>query len=222
MKLVRFGEPGRERPGLIDNAGRIRDISGHISDIGGKALLPDYLTAIRRASPGNLPIVDPGVRIGPCVAGVGKIIGVGLNYPDFVAVNEMHRLEDPLLFLKAPSAISGPNDDIVLAAGSTRTDWEIELAVVIGIPGHGIDVDAALDHVAGYCIVNDVSERDYVFTSSGDRSWLVNDWVRGKNYDTFAPLGPWLVTPDEMDDPLALDLWLDVDGLRRQSGNTEN
>lgn len=220
MKLVRFGEPGRERPGLIDPAGRLRDLSGHVCDIGGKTLLPDYLTAIRRASPATLPLVEGDVRLGPCVAAVGKIVGIGLNYPDFFNAADVPAIERPLLFLKAPSAISGPYDDVVLPAGSTRTDWELELAVVVGKPGTGIAEQDALDHIAGYCIVNDYSERNYVLNSESNKSWLLTDWTRGKNYDTFAPLGPWLVTPDEIPDPQALELRVEIDGQLKQLGHT--
>jgi 2,4-diketo-3-deoxy-L-fuconate hydrolase len=220
MKLVRFGEPGNERPGLIDANGRIRDLSGHVHDIGGKALLPEYLRAIAQASLSTLPVVDPDVRIGPCVGGVGKIIGVGLNYADLLAESGIEPPDEPFVFLKATSAICGARDDLVLPAGSASTDWEVELGVVIGKPAHNIDESDAVDHIAGYCIVNDYSERDYALGPSSDPLWLSAQWARGKSSDTFAPLGPWLVTGDEIDNPEALDLWLEVDGHRYQDSNT--
>ncbi|HUT48355.1 MAG TPA: fumarylacetoacetate hydrolase family protein [Alphaproteobacteria bacterium] len=221
MKLVRFGEPGRERPGLIDPAGRIRDISGHISDIGGIALLPDYLTAIERASPANLPIVDPGVRLGPCVASVGKIIGIGLNYSDLLDAIEMEQPDEPAMFLKATSAICGPNDGLILPEGSKKIDWEVELGVVIGRPGSHIAGSDAFHHIAGYCIVNDYSERNYEMPKRvGGLAQDIPQWTVGKNADSFAPLGPWLVTADEIADPQALDIWLEIDGHRHQDSHT--
>jgi len=221
MKLVRFGEPGSERPGLIDTAGRIRDISGHVCDVGGIALLPDYLTAIERASPANLPIVDPGVRLGPCVASVGKIVGIGLNYTELLDALGLERPSEPAIFLKATSAICGANDDLILPAGSRRTDWEVELGVVIGRPGSHIAVSDALHHIAGYCIANDYSERNYELPAPTRKvSQNMPLWTTGKNADTFAPLGPWLVTADEVADPQALDIWLEIDGHRRQASNT--
>jgi len=221
MKLVRFGPPGAERPGLIDPAGRVRDLSGHISDIGGKTLLPEYMKAIERASPATLPVVEGDVRLGPCVTSVGKIVGIGLNYFDLLDAIDMPVPNEPIIFLKATSAICGPTDNLVLPAGSTNTDWEVELAVVIGRPGHQIARADALDHVAGYCIVNDYSERTYRLDRSGDDvTEQVPQWAKGKSSDTFAPLGPWLVTPDEVPDPQALDIWLEVDGRRYQESNT--
>jgi len=223
MKLVRFGPPGAERPGLIDPAGRVRDLSGHVCDIGGKTLLPEYMKAIERASPATLPVVEGDVRLGPCVTSVGKIVGIGLNYADLLDAIDMPVPNEPIIFLKATSAICGPTDNLVLPAGSTNTDWEVELAVVIGRPGHQIACDDALDHIAGYCIVNDYSERSYECSPRLSRLHdLVPQWTKGKSSDTFAPLGPWLVTPDEVPDPQALDIWLEVDGRRYQESNTAN
>jgi 2-keto-4-pentenoate hydratase/2-oxohepta-3-ene-1,7-dioic acid hydratase in catechol pathway len=222
MKLVRYGEPGRERPGLIDPAGRLRDLSAHICDIGGKSLLPEYLTAVRRASPGTLPIVEGDVRLGPCVTAVGKIVGIGLNYTDLLEAIDMPPLDEPAMFLKATSAICGPSDDLILPAGSTNTDWEVELAVVIGRPGHNIAPTDALGHIAGYCIVNDYSERTYGLPPGSDALRDLPQWSKSKNSDTFAPLGPWLVTPDEIPDPESLDIWLEVDGRRYQESNTSH
>jgi 2-keto-4-pentenoate hydratase/2-oxohepta-3-ene-1,7-dioic acid hydratase in catechol pathway len=222
MKLVRFGEPGRERPGLIDPAGQLRDISAHVHDIGGKTLLPEYLKAIERASPSTLPVVEQeDVRLGPCVTAVGKIVGIGLNYIDLLDAIGVTRPTEPTIFLKATSAICGPSDNLVLPVGSTNTDWEVELAVVIGRPGRHIARADALDHVAGYCIVNDYSERTYERHSSlSDLVETTPEWSKSKNRDTFAPLGPWLVTADEIPDPQALDVWLEVDGQRYQQSNT--
>lgn len=220
MKLVRFGEAGRERPGLIDPAGRLRDLSAHIHDIGGKTLLPEFLKAVERASPATLPIVEEEVRLGPCVTSVGKIVGVGFNYTDLLEAQGTSRPDELTIFLKATSAICGPTDDLVLPAGSTNTDWEVELAVVIGRPGRDIAVSDALAHVAGYCIVNDYSERTYERPVPGASASAVAQWSKGKSSDTFAPLGPWLVTPDEVVDPQALDIWLEVDGHRYQESNT--
>jgi 2-keto-4-pentenoate hydratase/2-oxohepta-3-ene-1,7-dioic acid hydratase in catechol pathway len=223
MKLVRFGEPGRERPGLIDPAGRLRDLSAHVSDIGDKTLLPDYMTAIRRASPSTLPVVEGDVRLGPCVTAVGKIVGIGLNYTDLLDAIGLRCSDEPTMFLKATSAICGPRDNLILPAGSKNTDWGVELALVIGRPGQNIAVADALDHVAGYCIVNDYSERIYGRATSGSTSNReIQQWSKGKSSDTFAPLGPWLVTPDEIPNPEALDIWLEVDGRRYQESNTSH
>jgi 2-keto-4-pentenoate hydratase/2-oxohepta-3-ene-1,7-dioic acid hydratase in catechol pathway len=221
MKLVRFGEPGHERPGLIDPAGRLRDLSAHVGDIGGKTLLPEYLKAVERASPVTLPVVEGDVRIGPCVSGVGKIVGVGLNYIDLLDAIGVAPPFEPTIFLKATSAICGPTDNLILPAGSTKTDWEVELAAVIGRPGRHIAQADALDHVAGYCIVNDYSERAYErHVANSNLSDLVPQWTKGKSSDTFAPLGPWLVTADEIPDPQDLEIWLEVDGHRYQESNT--
>ncbi|MEJ2120014.1 MAG: fumarylacetoacetate hydrolase family protein [Alphaproteobacteria bacterium] len=220
MKLVRYGDPGRERPGLIDPAGRLRDLSAHVSDISGKSLLPEYLTAIRRASPGTLPVIKGDVRLGPCVTAVGKIVGVGFNYTDLLDAFGLQPPDELTLFLKATSAICGPNDDLLLPARSENTDWGVELAVVIGRPGHDIAVNDVFDHIAGYCIVNDYSKRTREQSRDHDFAIDSPEWSKTKNSDTFAPLGPWLVTPDEIPNPEALNIWLEVDGRRYQESNT--
>lgn len=213
MKLVRYGEKGRERPGLVDATGGIRDLSGHVADITGDGLGPGRLAQIAQLAAGDLPLVPCHVRLGPCVGSVGKIICVGLNYRDHAAEAGMIVPSEPVLFMKATSAICGPNDDVKIPRASMKTDWEVELGVVIGKPGAGIPVHHAFDHVAGYCIVNDVSERSYQLERGGQ-------WVKGKSYDTFAPIGPWLVTADEVPDPQALELFLEVDGHRCQGSST--
>ena len=213
MKLLRWGTPGRERPGILDDTQNVRDLSGHISDIAATFLLPQSIAALSQLDISSLPFVPRGARIGPCVGAVGKIVGVGLNYRDHAAESGMPVPQEPPLFLKPSSAITGPNDDVEIPLGSQKTDWEVELGVVIGAPAKNVCEREALQHVAGYCIVNDVSERAYQLERGGQ-------WDKGKGCDTFAPLGPWLVTTDEVADPQALDLWLDVDGIRRQTGNT--
>ena len=213
MKLLRYGEPGRERPGLLDAEGRIRDLCQRIDDIGGATLLPEALSGLRELSTGQLPVVVGSPRLGPCIHGVGKIICIGLNYRDHAAEAGMPVPSEPVLFLKPASAICGPNDDVEIPPGARKVDWEVELGVVIGRPGRYLSESQALDHVAGYCIVNDVSERSYQLERGGQ-------WDKGKGCDTFAPLGPWLVTRDEIPDPQCLDLWLEVDGRRVQNGNT--
>jgi 2-keto-4-pentenoate hydratase/2-oxohepta-3-ene-1,7-dioic acid hydratase in catechol pathway len=218
MKLLRWGPPGRERPAILDTQSA-RDLSGHLlhigpgSDIAAGTLLPESLAALRQLDLSTLPYVPRGARIGPCVGAVGKIVGVGLNYRDHAAESGMPVPQEPPLFLKPSSAIIGPNDDVEIPLGSQKTDWEVELGVVIGTPAKYVPEREALHHVAGYCIVNDVSERAYQLERGGQ-------WDKGKGCDTFAPLGPWLVTADEVPDPQALDIWLDVDGTRRQTGNT--
>jgi 2-keto-4-pentenoate hydratase/2-oxohepta-3-ene-1,7-dioic acid hydratase in catechol pathway len=213
MKLLRYGPPGGERPGLLDHSGHVRDLSMHITDVSGSFLLPSSLAALQALDWGKLPQVAGTPRLGPCVAGVGKIIGVGLNYRDHAAESNMPVPTEPPLFLKATSAIVGPNDDVQIPPGSEKTDWEVELGVVIGKPGRYVPRDQAFGHVAGYCIVNDVSERAYQLERG-------TQWDKGKGCDTFAPVGPWLVTPEEIPDPQNLDLWLEVDGHRFQNGNT--
>lgn len=217
MKLVRFGPEGHEKPGLIDRNGRVRDASAHCVDLAGATLMPEGLTRLAALDPLSLPLVagqpQVEVRLGPCVAAVGKIVGIGLNYADHAAEAGMPLPAEPVLFMKATSAMCGPNDDLWLPPGSTHTDWEVELAVVIGQGGSHIPEADALAHVAGYAIMNDVSERSYQLQRGGT-------WDKGKGYDHFAPLGPWLVTADEVPDPQALSLWLDVDGQRRQTGST--
>jgi 2-keto-4-pentenoate hydratase/2-oxohepta-3-ene-1,7-dioic acid hydratase in catechol pathway len=213
MKLVRIGSPGKERPALLDSLGQLRDLSGIIADIGGQALLPETLSKVGEIDTATLPLITGTPRVGPCVGNVGKIICVGLNYRDHAAEANMAIPSEPILFLKPTSAISGPNDDVEIPLGAEKTDWEVELGVVIGKPGKYVKRERALQHIAGYCVLNDVSERSYQLERGGQ-------WDKGKGCDTFAPIGPWLVTPEEVLDPQALDLWLEVDGHRVQSGNT--
>ena len=213
MKLLRFGPAGRERPGLVDDDGTIRDLSGVVTDIDGAALSDDGLTSIRNAELSTLPVVAAGTRLGPCVARVGKFICIGLNYSDHAAETGQKVPAEPVVFMKATSAIMGPNDDIEIPRGSVKTDWEVELGVVIGRHARYIGEDQADDVIAGYCVVNDVSARDFQIERSGQ-------WTKGKSADTFGPIGPWLVTSDEVPDPQNLDIWLDVNGIRRQHGNT--
>ncbi|SIP90880.1 2-keto-4-pentenoate hydratase/2-oxohepta-3-ene-1,7-dioic acid hydratase (catechol pathway) [Aromatoleum tolulyticum] len=212
MKLVRYGRRGRERPGLIDADGVLRDLAAHVPDIGPATLAPKALAALRRLDAGALPAVPGRPRLGVPVAGVGKIVAAGLNYRAHAAAG--HTLPDePILFLKAPSALCGARDAVRLPPGATRGDWEVELALVIGRHARAVPAARALDHVAGYCIANDVSERGFQF----DRG---PTWDKGKSCDTFCPLGPWLVTRDEVPDPQALDLRLSVDGELMQASNT--
>ena len=213
MKLLRFGTPGNEAPGLIDNNGVIRDLSAHLDDIDGAALDAGALDRLRGLDPSDLPAVDAGVRIGPCVGSIGKFLCIGLNYSDHAAEAGMAVPEHPILFMKANSAIVGPNDTVVLPRHSQHSDWEVELGVVIGKRCKYVGVDTALDYVAGYCIANDVSERHF-------QTKLTGQWTKGKSCDTFGPIGPWLVTADEIPDPQALDMTLDVNGERMQTGNT--
>ena len=213
MKLVRYGNTGSEKPGLIDAEGRIRDLSSIVSDISGATLLPEGLEALRKIDPASLPLVPEGVRFGPCVGQVGKFICVGLNYADHAAESGMEVPSEPVLFFKATSAICGPNDDVIIPRTSVKTDWEVELGVVIGREARYVSVDEALDHVAGYCVINDLSEREFQLERGGQ-------WVKGKSADTFGPIGPWLVTRDDVPDPQNLDIWLEVDGVRHQNGNT--
>ncbi len=214
MKLVRFGDPGDERPGMVDRQGRIRDLSGHVSDIAPDTLSPTGLSAIAEIDAESLPIAPAGIRLGPCVGHVGKLICVGLNYSDHAAESGMAVPAEPILFMKATSAIVGPNDDVEIPPGAQKVDWEVELGVVIGRQARYVTRERALDYVAGYCVVNDVSERAYQLERGGQ-------WDKGKGCDTFGPLGPWLVTRDEIPDPQALDMWLEVDGKRYQNGNTK-
>ena len=213
MKLLRYGEPGREKPGIVDADGKVRDLSQHVSDITGATLLPEALQKLRGIDVSKLPLVDSSVRIGPCVGNVGKIIAIGLNYADHAAESGMALPAEPVLFMKATSSIVGPNDNVEIPRGSEKTDWEVELGVVIGKKAKYVTQAQALDYVAGYCVVNDVSERAYQLERGGT-------WDKGKGCDTFGPIGPWLVTPDEVPDPQELDMWLDVNGKRMQSGNT--
>ena len=214
MKLVRYGEPGSEKPGLIDAAGTLRDLSAHVADIAGDALLDETLGRLAALDPATLPAVDGAPRLGPCVGAIGKFMCIGLNYADHAAEANLPIPQHPVLFMKATSAVVGAYDDVVMPRGSTATDWEVELGVVIGKRAKYVGVAEALDHVAGYCVVNDVSERHFQTALSGQ-------WTKGKSCDTFGPIGPWLVTRDEIGDPQNLALWLDVDGVRRQTGNTK-
>ncbi|MEM8795709.1 MAG: fumarylacetoacetate hydrolase family protein [Pseudomonadota bacterium] len=212
MKLVRFGEKGAEKPGLL-HEGAIRDLSDIIDDIGGPAITPEGLEKIRSVSPSDLPVVSGQHRLGPCVTGVGKFMCIGLNYSDHAAESGMDVPPEPILFMKATSAITGPDDGIELPRGSVSTDWEIELGVVIGKPGRYIEEADAFSHVAGYCVINDVSERDFQIKRSGQ-------WTKGKSQDTFGPVGPYLVTQDEVPDPQALEMLLTVNGQIMQKGST--
>jgi len=214
MKLLRYGSPGREKPGLLDANGTIRDLAGVIADVGGDALLPESLAKLRQLDPKTLPVVDGKPRIGPCVGGVGKFICVGLNYSDHAAESGMKVPAEPIIFMKATSSIVGPNDELEIPRGSEKTDWEVELGVVIGKTAKYVDEASALDHVAGFCIVHDVSERAFQLEGTGQ-------WVKGKSADTFGPIGPWLVTPDEVPDYHELDMWLEVDGKKYQNGTTK-
>jgi len=214
MKLLRYGSPGREKPGLLDANGTIRDLAGVIADVGGDALLPESLAKLRQLDPTTLPAVDGNPRIGPCVAGVGKFLCVGLNYSDHAAESGMKVPAEPIIFMKATSSIVGPNDELEIPRGSEKTDWEVELGVVIGKTAKYVDEASALDHVAGFCVVHDVSERAFQLEGTGQ-------WVKGKSADTFGPIGPWLVTPDEVPDYHELDMWLEVDGKKYQNGTTK-
>ncbi|SAK90745.1 5-carboxymethyl-2-hydroxymuconate delta-isomerase [Caballeronia fortuita] len=213
MKLLRYGAPGREKPGLLDSNGAIRDLSGVIGDIAGDALLPESLARLAKLDVSTLPVVPAGERIGPCVGRIGKFICIGLNYADHAAESNLPVPSEPVVFNKWLSAVVGPNDDVRIPRGSKKTDWEVELGVVIGRGGAYIDEADAMSHVAGYCVINDVSEREYQIERGGT-------WDKGKGCDTFGPIGPWLVTADEVPDPHKLPLWLEVDGKRYQNGNT--
>jgi len=215
MKLLRYGPAGSERPGLLDAGGCIRDLSAWVADIGGEVLRPEGLAALAALDVAALPVVAGHPRLGPPVAGVGKLIGIGLNYADHAEEAGLPPPAEPILFLKATSAITGPCDTVQIPPGAHKVDWEVELGVVIGQPGRYLRRDEALQHVAGYCVVNDVSERAYQLERGGQ-------WDKGKSCDSFAPLGPWLVTREEIADVQSLDLWLEVDGQRYQDGNTRN
>ncbi len=214
MKLLRYGEPGREKPGILGAGSEIRDLSGIIADLSGDALTPDSMDNLRRIDFGTLPQVAGDVRVGPCVGRVGKFICIGLNYSDHAAESRMAMPVEPILFMKATSAVCGPNDNIVIPRGSRKTDWEVELGVVIGKPAKYVSEADGLAHVAGYCVVNDLSERAFQLEGTGQ-------WVKGKSADTFGPIGPWLVTTDEVRDPQNLELWLEVDGRQYQRGTTQ-
>jgi 2-keto-4-pentenoate hydratase/2-oxohepta-3-ene-1,7-dioic acid hydratase in catechol pathway len=214
MKLVRYGPPGREKPGLIDGDGKLRDLSRKVKDIDATALAPGELAKLRKLDSGRLSLVKGRPRLGPCVATPPKFIAIGLNYVDHAKESGNPIPENPVLFFKAETCIVGANDNIVLPPESTHTDWEVELGVVVGRIARYVPVEQAMKHVAGYCIVNDVSEREYQMKRSATQ------WGKGKGCDTFGPIGPWLVTADEIKDPQNLDMWLDVNGERRQTGNT--
>jgi 2-keto-4-pentenoate hydratase/2-oxohepta-3-ene-1,7-dioic acid hydratase in catechol pathway len=214
MKLIRYGNANSERPGILDANGAIRDLSTIITDIAGQALLPESLEKLRGLDLETLPVVEGAPRIGPCVGSVGKFICIGLNYSDHAAESGMAVPTEPIVFMKATSSICGPNDDVKIPINSVKTDWEVELGVVIGKEAKYVREEDALSHVAGYCVINDVSERALQLEGTGQ-------WVKGKSADTFGPLGPWLVTADEVPDPQDLGLWLEVDGHRFQDGSTK-
>lgn len=213
MKLLRYGPAGEEKPGLLDESGTLRDLSDHVDDITGDVLSDEGLEKLRVLDFASLPAVDDNPRLGPCVGNIGKFLCIGLNYSDHAAEQGLPIPEHPILFFKANSAIIGPNDDVVMPRGSKRSDWEVELGVVIGKTCKYVSKADALDYVAGYCIVNDVSERDF-------QQNLTGQWTKGKSCDTFGPTGPWLVTRDEVGDPQNLAMSLDVNGTRMQTGNT--
>jgi 2-keto-4-pentenoate hydratase/2-oxohepta-3-ene-1,7-dioic acid hydratase in catechol pathway len=213
MKLLRYGSVGQERPGILDSEGRIRDLSAEILDIAGSALLPAELARLRSIAPSSLPLVEGNPRIGPCVAGTGKFICIGLNYSDHAAETGATVPPEPIIFMKATSAIVGPNDQIEIPRGSEKTDWEVELGVVIGKTAKYVSEAEAMDHVAGYCVVNDVSERAFQSERQGQ-------WTKGKSCDTFGPIGPWLVTADEVADPQSLKMHLEVNGRTFQNGSS--
>ena len=214
MKLLRYGAVGAEKPGLLDKDGNIRDLSQHVPDIAGAVLSPDSLARLKALDPNTLPKVGGPVRYGACVGQIGKFICVGLNYSDHAKETGAEPPKEPILFMKATSAVVGPNDNVMIPRNSLKTDWEVELGVVIGREARYVDEKNALDYVAGYCVINDVSERAFQTERGGQ-------WVKGKSADTFGPTGPWLVTKDEVPDPQNLSMWLDVDGKRYQNGSTK-
>ena len=214
MKLIRFGSAGAEKPGVIDSDGNIRDLSGIVNDIAGDVLSDAGMEKIRSTDLSVLPIVDASTRIGPCVGQVGKFLCIGLNYADHAAESGMDLPEEPVVFSKATSAICGPNDDIEMPRGSVKTDWEVELGIIIGQSAKYVSEADAMDYVAGYCLINDLSERDFQIHRSGQ-------WVKGKSCATFGPIGPWLVRRDEIEDPQNLSMYLEVNGKRYQNGSTK-
>lgn len=213
MKLLRYGLPGFEKPGLVDDSGRIRDLSGYADDIAGDALLPESLDRLQRLAAESLPMAPAGSRLGPCVGSVGKIVGTGLNYRDHAREAGAEVPAEPIIFMKATSAISGPNDDVLIPRGGRKTDWEVELGVVIGRAMSYVPAAEAPGHIAGFCVINDISDRSFQLEGTGQ-------WVKGKSADTFAPIGPWLVTSDEIPDPHNLGIWLEVNERRYQDSNT--
>lgn len=214
MKLLRHGPSGAEKPGLLDSQGKVRDLSAHVPDIAGAALSRASLKALAAIDPASLPLVPEGTRLGPCVGQVGNFVAIGLNFADHAAETGAAIPAEPIIFNKAPSCIVGPNDDVVIPRGSVKTDWEVELAIVIGERASYVDEDKALDHVAGFCVCNDVSEREFQIERGGT-------WTKGKGLPTFGPLGPWLVTPDEIADVQQLGMWLSVNGEKVQNGSTK-
>ncbi|WP_426239238.1 fumarylacetoacetate hydrolase family protein [Pararhizobium sp. DWP1-1-3] len=214
MKLLRYGQPGAEKPALLDADGKVRDLSGHVPDIGGAVLTRAGLAAIEALDPKSLPLVENPGRLGPCVSRVGKFICVGLNYADHAAETGAKIPEEPILFMKATSAITGPNDNVIIPRNSEKTDWEVELGVVIGDEARYVTEADAMNHVAGYCLINDVSERAFQSERGGQ-------WTKGKSADSFGPIGPWVVTRDEIADPQNLKMWLTVDGVSRQNGSSK-
>jgi 2-keto-4-pentenoate hydratase/2-oxohepta-3-ene-1,7-dioic acid hydratase in catechol pathway len=215
MKLLRYGPPGKEKPGLLDDGGRIRDLSQHTADINAAALSPERLAALAALGTGTLPLVEGSPRLGPPVAGVGNILAIGYNYADHVAETKARMPKEPLVFNKTLNCLAGPNDPVIIPKGAKAVDWEVELAVVVGRKAQYVPESRALDHVAGYAIMDDISERDYQKDRGGQ-------FVKGKSFDSFGPLGPWLVTKDEVKDPQKLHLWQDVNGVRRQDGSTRS
>jgi 2-keto-4-pentenoate hydratase/2-oxohepta-3-ene-1,7-dioic acid hydratase in catechol pathway len=215
MKLLRYGPAGQEKPGLLDRDGKIRDLSGVVRDIDGAALAPASLDRLRGLDPASLPLVSGSPRLGPCVASVPKIVAIGLNYRLHAEEAGAPIPKEPIFFMKATSSICGPNDDVIIPKGSQKTDYEVELGIVIGSRASYVAVHDAAKHIAGYCVVNDVSEREFQIERGGQ-------WTKGKSADTFCPLGPWLVTADEVPDPGKLRLWTEVNGERRQDSNTSD
>ncbi|MDP6029068.1 MAG: fumarylacetoacetate hydrolase family protein [Arenicellales bacterium] len=213
MKLVRYGEVGAEKPGMLDEQGNIRDLSSIVGDISPATVEAGELERIASIDPNSLPRVEGSPRLGPCVGQIGKFVCIGLNYTDHAKESGMPIPTEPIVFMKTTSAISGPNDNIELIRGSVKTDWEVELGIVIGAHTKYVSQENALDHVAGYCVVNDVSERQWQLEQGGQ-------WIKGKSGDTYGPIGPWLVTRDEVPDPQNLDMWLEVNDKRHQDGNT--
>lgn len=214
MRLLRYGERGAEKPGLLDASDRVRSLEGIVADISGSVLNKESLARLAAINPEELPLVSQPGRLGPCVGRVGKFICIGLNYSDHAAETGAEVPDEPVVFMKATSAICGPNDDIIIPKGGTKTDWEVELGVVIADHCKNVSEADAMNYVAGYCVINDISERAFQLEGTGQ-------WVKGKSADTFGPMGPWLATVDEIPEPGALDIWLEVDGHRYQSGNTK-